>query len=85
VRRDLRSRPEGSGETELASEARGSGETVLAPEARGSGEMELVLKPKGVGCSSCSFLLFFVPLIWVSQFMVPNSSPRACGGARMLL
>jgi hypothetical protein len=69
---------------ELASKAKGSGETEPAPEAKGSGETEPVPEPRGVGRDGdrararevWAFALFlfaiFIPLIWVSHFMVPN-------------
>ena len=47
--------------------------------------MELALEPEGVGHSSYFFLPLFIPLVWVSLFTVPNSSPRAYGAAGMLL
>jgi len=32
-----------------------------------------------------SFFAIFIILIWVSLFMVPNSSPRASGGVKALV
>ena len=34
--------------------------------------MELAPEPEGVGRLSYSILPLFIPLIWVSYFMVPN-------------
>ena len=76
--------PRGSGGTELESEPKGSGETETVPEPLGSGETELAPSP---GSSSVCLIPFavFIPIIWVSYFMVPNSSPRANEGAKMPL
>jgi hypothetical protein len=44
----------------------------LRPRPEGSGETESASEAGGVRCSSYSFLSLFIPLIWVSYFMVPN-------------
>jgi len=65
----------GSDETELAPEASGVGRAVFWARDRGSrwaGARVLVI----IGGLLC-LLRFFIVLIWVSLFMVPNSSPWA--------
>jgi len=77
ARRCLRPSPRGPGETELAPEAKGLGEPRFGPEVEG--QMCWDLRPGDGGWLSSSFA-FFIALIWVSLFMVPNSSPRAFEG-----
>jgi len=67
---------EGSCEVELAPEAKGSGESELALDAKGSGEAEPALVILGV-LLLFSFFVFFISLIWVSLFMVPNTMADA--------
>jgi len=47
------------------------------PSPGGSGETEFVPEPRKVERLSYSFLQFFIPLIWVSYFMVPNNMALA--------
>jgi len=52
----------------------------LAPEAKGSGEAEPAPEPwRSWVLLLLFFFAFFISLIWVSLFMVPNSSPQAFG------
>ena len=72
--------PGGSGETELAFEAKGVGRAVVWTRGRGArraGTRALVITG-GLLC----LLRFFIALIWVSLFMVPNTSPRAFGAVK---
>ena len=69
-------RGRGSGKALIALEAGALVKAGIAPETRHSGETESTPEAREVGRSSYSFLLLFIPLIWVSYFMVPNTLPR---------
>ena len=55
---------------------RGRARRSLRPRPKGLGETESAPEAREVERSSYSFLLLFIPLVWVSYFMVPNTLPR---------
>ena len=74
---------EGSGEAELASEAQGGrARWNLRPRLRGQASGSLCSTLGNLRCLPYPLFAIFIPLIWVSLFMVPNSSPRAFGGVK---
>ena len=71
---------EGSGKTGLASKAQTDrASRVLGPRPRS--QTSRGPRPSDCGWFALSFAIFII-LIWVSLFMVPNSSPRAFEGVK---